>query len=852
MLSTLEILSLVYQELFFEPLGEASPQNRTLVQSLASAVDGGTTSLADAYDALVQESKGVAGAIASAYKFLTGEIPTDVGMTFLVEAETAGDFGRFNVENRYINQFNALAQGNPEGTARITALLAPEAAGDGDLIASITSLYDATIENFGTARDAAIAFLTRADALAFYRGVAQERILGSSNPANLSLDQAAAVVALGSIMNIAVRSATNGLGSEIDGYLGTRAANATPLTLFTGELDEPYPDGTTTIAENNFLRSSLDDPTTVSVLGGADLAVTGEFFQLRGQGGSVLAAGTGTSIAFQRLGIADLAGNADSASLTIEHGASVTAERLQIAGRAVFTGDDGSTVGVVGGSSRGDLNILDGGKLVVAGFANFASYFADAGDLNSGAETAVANVLVSGAGSSMTLEADFAQFGTVEGGRANVIVSDGGRITFFGGAEFGNYDNNSNARGGEGSLTIVGATSAVVNQANGIAFARGEGSVGHLTVAAGARLDAGVYLDFASDGQRPAGEATALIQDGALVTSTFLDVGRNGEAVVTIDGASVQLAGKDAEGFGAFMSVGRAGGSGSLSIVDGGSLLIDGQHSLSPGFTLGRDDGTGLLVIDGAGSKLTVTGDAPDLTDQEGFTGETHITIGRDGGTGTLEITDGGLFQNTVAGFLHIGRNGGTGSALIDGVGSTMNAGNGLRIGNQGDGHVEVLNAAILATSDEVFDGDADIRIHETGRLDVANAASVRGDVSNDGAVFVDATRAGNTLNGDFSQGDGGELQFKVGVQATAASLAILGAAALDGGILIDFTGSTLAVGQSVVLFEAAQGISVDDTLAIIFQGLSSSLDAQIVFDGDVARLTVGAANAFADDFVIV
>ncbi len=623
-------------------------------------------------------------------------------------------------------------------------------------------------------------------------------------------------------------------------------------TKFTGQLADLYPDGTLVINDDNYLDSTIDDPDTMIVSGGADLVVNGEFV-LRGDAGSVVVSGTSTTVAFNAwTSIADGPGADDEAVMTIANNAQVTAEDFAIAERRVFIGGDGNQINDIGGQTTGILNILSGGKLTINGFAGFASYFANAGDLNDGTETSTAFVNVNGAGSTLDLRDNYAEFGVTRGGVANVAVTSGGKILMAGGGTFGNVDNNSSAPGGEANVLVAGAGSAIINSSvpNGISFASGAGTIATLNVINGGLVRSAEYIGFGTQG----GVADAAVAGGGRLEAVSMNVGRdNGQADVLIDGGVLALSGQDGDGFGAFLQVGRNSTQlSTLTVLNGGDVIIDGEHSLSPGFQIGRD-GKGAVTVSGTGSTFVVKGDGPDLLDPDGFTGESFSSIGRGAtGVGSFDVTNGGRFEGTANGLVDIGREGGTGSVLVDGVGSVFMAGAEARLGNRdGHGTVVVSNSGTFSTSADLFDDDTDVRIEANGRFTVSDGASVRGDIFNGGIFSVNVTNTQNTVDGDFFQD--GTLDFDIlGTSSAAATLAISGDTFLEGTITVDFlTGATLAAGNRIVLVDSDQGLGVDANLDVIFRGLSSTLDAQIQVGNGQVVLVIGAANAFADDLVV-
>lgn len=156
-------------------------------------------------------------------------------------------------------------------------------------------------------------------------------------------------------------------------------------------------------------------------------------------------------------------------------------------------------------------------------------------------------------------------------------------------------------------------------------------------------------------------------------TSSFdaLNIGQNGgtgNLTVTGIGSSVQVAGNNP-----IIQVGRGGATG-----QGVFSVLDGATATAMFANLGRDGASGTMVIDGAGSLLSLTG-----VGTTGTAGPAGATIGQNGGSGQATVSNGGRWLISDGGsdsrpagsspFLNIGRDAASsGTLTIMGAGSTV------------------------------------------------------------------------------------------------------------------------------------------------------------------------------------
>ena len=382
----------------------------------------------------------------------------------------------------------------------------------------------------------------------------------------------------------------------------------------------------------------------------------------------------------------------------------------------------------VGFGALGSFSALAGAQLSVGGLS-----LGDGGTGNGSAVVSGAQVRIGGAD-----QVNRVQVGNW--GNGSLLVSNGGLVdaTVNGaacsaaGAWCRNYI--GNAAGSDATLTVTGAgsemrtlrsftvggVSVFTQAADGLDFGTPGGTThGTVNVLAGGTLRTeGASLGVGPGGGSPLGTeksfATALI-DGVgsqwIVTRNSVDgstafmglathanatadvtvsgggllridgagsygpndgiaVGQYGKAMLTITGTGSRL---EVAGVSPFINVGVNAGT-----SDGTLQILDGASASSLFMNVGRDGGKGTLLIDGAGSQLTLSGVGDPVSPGAAFG-----NVGRNGGTGvaTLRnggrwlITDGGLDSrpgNTNPGF-YVGRGAGSdGTLTITGTGSIL------------------------------------------------------------------------------------------------------------------------------------------------------------------------------------
>jgi T5SS/PEP-CTERM-associated repeat protein len=481
-----------------------------------------------------------------------------------------------------------------------------------------------------------------------------------------------------------------------------------------------------------------------------------------------------------------------------------------VGGVAVFRPPtDTFTFGTPGGSTTGRVNVLAGGTLTTD---SATLGVGPGGSSPLGTERSTALVVIDGVGSVWrvtggTLNGSQAGVQTAAGPNATAtiritnggqMVIDGPRVGPSGDTDFVNLTSN----GLSTVMTIDGAGSRLLFNGDG----------GALQV-----------------GRRGAGSATLDVLNGGTISGMhFLSVGRDGATgTLTVAGAGSEVAVNGTASaaftggpFEPYMVIGRGGGSGTVNVTNGGRVTMVSQGGSSQsGVTLdlARDTGSsGTLNISGAGSVVSLS--QASLVPGGGPTEAVNpqVRIGREG-TGTLNITDGGKLLvdsqavSTVAdprvSRIQIGGNnststGGTGTALVSGPGSEIRmTGFDTLIdvgrGAQSSGTLTVQNGASVSAIGMLVGN-----FGGTGTVDVNNAA-----------LNFSGQQTGDQLAGAFlaiGRGGGtGTVNVTNGSVVNLTNAGSAGASLTLGGSSIAPTGNgTLNVTNSTVNVIASSGLA--------------------------------------------
>lgn len=305
---------------------------------------------------------------------------------------------------------------------------------------------------------------------------------------------------------------------------------------------------------------------------------------------------------------------------------------------------------------------------------------------------------------------------------------------------------------GDGTLAIAGGgavktalKSSVDTSASVIGF--GTNSIGAVTIdGAGSNWTNGSSLHVGRYGS-----GTLAITNGGIVSdmSGHIGYGSGSNGYVTIDGVGSTWINDGS------LSVGLEG-NGTLAIMGGGTVS-------SSDSSIGTDfDSTGVLTVDGVGST---------------WTNSRSVTIGRFG-SGTLAITNGGTAEISRSSNIGIW-NRSEGIIIVDGVGSRLDHGDHLVIGEDGNGTVSITGGGAMsnlvgyigrfrrsvgevtvdgAGSTWTNRGDLHVGHLGTGVLTITHGGllSVGGTLSieeNDAASFINMSRGGMlALMGDADE----------------------------------------------------------------------------------------------------
>lgn len=341
--------------------------------------------------------------------------------------------------------------------------------------------------------------------------------------------------------------------------------------------------------------------------------------------GTVLIDGVGTSALLAGFGNRLQVGNWGTGALTVSGGAVIDAT-VDAAGCSAPGAFCNNFIGN-GAGSTGAVTITGAGSQI----STLASF-------------------VVGSAAVFTVATDGFNFGTPGGAtNASVNVLAGGTLRTQS-STVGQVPVQPGSLGTEtatGSVVIDGAGSSWIATRNTVS-----NTAAFLGVGNGARSTGSVLVS--NGGQ--------LTVDGTGGSSSFFDViniavnGGHGQVTVTGVGSSVQVLGNNT-----VIQVGRSGTGGV-----GGFDVLAGATASSRSMNVGRDGATGTVQVNGAGSRLDLTG-----VGTPGVSGAAFLNIGQDGGSGSVTVSNGGRVFISDGGGDSRPQNGSPGIAIGRGAGSS-------------------------------------------------------------------------------------------------------------------------------------------------------------------------------------
>jgi len=400
-----------------------------------------------------------------------------------------------------------------------------------------------------------------------------------------------------------------------------------------------------------------------------------------GVGSSITVTQTATSLTGEDAGASLGVGYFGTGSLTIKNGASVSVDggvnlanvnvgqrsgssgslvvtgagsRLSVAGGSpVVTSIDENGIAassnsgiIVGRSSNGTMEVSDGGAVSLT--TTVGGVFAigyDAGVTGS--------VLVTGKGSSITFTQTEVPSASNSGYAAHMRVSKygtgyltiaaGGAVTLDGGP--------SQAYANIGDKTADATGTVVVDGAGSIWTVKGAYS-SYSPI--GALINVGTY----GTGSLTVSNGGSVVVSGTTGTGDInigLNTGSTGTMTISGSGSTVAVSGSNSTGSADFATGVFVGvsGNGTLNVLNGGELTIDGSGDAYSGLYVGNSSGsTGSVLISGAGSTINAG--------KRVVIGLTNALTA--GGTGTVEVGSGG---SLIAENVYVGPSG-----TLRGVGS--------------------------------------------------------------------------------------------------------------------------------------------------------------------------------------
>lgn len=502
---------------------------------------------------------------------------------------------------------------------------------------------------------------------------------------------------------------------------------------------------------NPFVGVGYDNPTTSSgtltVSAGGQLILTGNALSTIANPRSTNLSIGGRGDALPANGTATVTGAGSKISVG-------GTDALIAVGRGVLGGQQGqgtlnvldqavveSTSLIIGTLGIGTVNI-DNASVALSGYRTDTNPAVGAG-MSVGRGSGGSGTLTMSNGANITITPSVYTSGfTIAGdsfgsGGTGTVTMSGGSSIVFGGSLVGNGF--SVGRTGNGTLAMSGASFVDMGTLGVAEFARDPSGVANATLSGGSWLranqiqfggrndiDAGGWAkatvtgagselraegDTARVSVGRGGTGDLTLSNGARVSATFLNVGRaaGGSGTLWVDNATVELSGqKNLSGtdFGAAMSVGTRGGTGTASISNGSTVNITNLGSAGAALTVGGNPdnplGTGTLTVSN-GSQINLQAAA----------GQAIVRVGHDG-TGTLTLADSSSLK-AANGNVYVAAQAGSVGTLSLSNGSTLEAGfvgigvnakyDGVSQANGGTGVLVLNNSTLRAAGFELGAG---------------------------------------------------------------------------------------------------------------------------------------------------
>lgn len=395
-----------------------------------------------------------------------------------------------------------------------------------------------------------------------------------------------------------------------------------------------------------------------------------------------------------------------------------------------------------------------------------------------------------------------------------------------------------------GSLTVGGAGSGVLDISNGGKVTDATATIGDVAGSKGTTTVSGVGSTWKNDGNLivgSSGDGVMNVVNGATVTSHGSGIGfqSGSTGLVTVDGLGSSWTDS------LDLTLGSSGGYGVLNISNGGE--VSDRNGTVGAF------GQGQVSVTGQGSSWSNSGE---------------LNVGYYNIGNTVTVSGGGQLSSGVS---FIGVNAGSdGKVTITGAGSKWTDTGNLAVGSSGQGHLEILNGAVVtsvgstvgfqtgSTGVVTVDGlgsswtdSLDLTIGSSGGhgvLDISNGGKVsdrNGTVGAFGQGQVSVTGQGSSWSnsGELNVGyyNIGSTLTVAGGGSVSANLSRIGAqGGSTGTVLVTGAGSTWTNTGSLYVGDEGSGtlnISNGGKVTAGFAGVGSSV-------GAVGTMTVDGTNS--------